>query len=621
MAKPKDPRLKDRTITKASIIANVYQTNMPISKAASTMTVKPLELAITPIHKPSMERINRHVQIAQKLATIKPTEKPANLNSWQALKGQFCKSKPDKKPKGSRNVPVKLAKMTDVPASCWPLLEAHEASTNMWTNQQTPPPSPPKGAIEALKQVDIPVSPIAESVNNVSVGSLLLEAIPTKASLEIHSSTRQQLAKLPGVTLTPVKARPKAPALPSATATQIVQSPVITTATATANIKVGKPIMSDNDSMDLDSTFIAGEKRSSQSDCDAPKAKKTTMQVLANTYKARVDETKNKLVLKKGGGPLNPQPSLEGNVETEFFHEVVKVSDKPVAKTSYAAAPLITFRQLMPAGVVEDAPQDFESIPLDQKFRAETIEFVVMTKPLPKPGTDPESSWEVPDGTFFDTIMNEAFAQFIEPDITRMDALKWSSVATNTGVGAFSAVTEQLEHVQIFREILRTKVFAGQMAESFPKQTLLNDYGITLYAHGGTQAYRAPILLAMLLRTHQEDFKGQCEVLKHDKFPANHPITKKQNARIISLLPDQEFLDHLQKFPNSFPFKAGFCNRLFIRGGVRIDPKDPEAKRVERRPRFGRAAISKLLLANQEEILRKGEAEQDMADKMEKTTI
>ena len=91
---------------------------------------------------------------------------------------------------------------------------------------------------------------------------------------------------------------------------------------------------------------------------------------------------------------------------------------------------MITFRQLMPTGVIEEAPQDFESIPLDQKFRAETIEFVVMTKPLPKSESDLESSWEVPDGNFFDTIMNEAFAKYIEPDITRMDALKWSSRPT-----------------------------------------------------------------------------------------------------------------------------------------------------------------------------------------------
>ena len=123
------------------------------------------------------------------------------------------------------------------------------------------------------------------------------------------------------------------------------------------------------------------------------------------------------------------------------------------------------------------------------------------------------------------------------------------------------------------------------------------------------------------MRTHQEDFKGQCEVLKHDKFPENHPIAKKQNARIISLLPDQEFLDHLQKFPANYPFKAGWLKRLFIRGGVRIDPKDPEAKKIEKKPKFGRNAISRLLLANQEEILKKGAAEQDMAERMEKTSI
>ena len=614
----KDPRIKQGMAAKAGIIAKMYKTNMPISQAASTMTVCPLELATKPVHKPAMERINRHVQLAQKQGTTKADKQKPDLSAWTALQGRFCKSKPNMKPKGSRNIPISLAKMTDVPANCWPLVEAQEANTNMWTQQHTPPPSPPPGELEALKQIVRPVSPMAESVNNdhVPKPSSPVKENLAKTSLEIQTLTREHLAKLPGVTLTPVK--------PIAKATSTIVRPAQTSQNATitrVDSLKRKPTMSDNDSMDLDSTFIAGEKRANDSDSEAPKAKKTTMQALAIAYKARVDETKNKLVLKKGGGPINPQPSLEGNVETEFFNEVVKVSDKPIAKTSYATAPLVTLRQLMPAGVVEDGPQDFESIPLDQTFRAGSLVFIVMIKPLPKPGNDPNVSWEMPDSKFFGTKMNEAFAEHIEPNITRMDALKWSSVATTTGVGAFSAVAEQLELVQIFREILRKKVYAGHMAESFPKQTLLNNYGITLYAHGGSIAYRAPILLAMLLRTHQADFKGQCEVLKHDKFPGNHPIIKKQNARIISLLPDQEFLDHLQKFPSNYPFKAGFLNRLFIRGGVRIDPKDPDAKKVDRRPKFGRAAISKLLLANQDEILKKGAAEQDMADQMEKTTL
>ena len=151
---------------------------------------------------------------------------------------------------------------------------------------------------------------------------------------------------------------------------------------------------------------------------------------------------------------------------------------------------------------------------------------------------------------------------------------------------------------------------------------MLTDYGITLYAHKGTIAYRPSIVLAMLLRTNQSDFAGgECEVLKADKFPANHPIIRKQNARIISPLPDQKFLDQLYKFPANYAFEAGLCKRLYIRGGSRIDPKDPTAKKATRRPRFGKAAIAKLLLDNNKEIMKKGEEEQDVAERMGQATI
>ena len=346
--KPKDPRLNKATVAKANILANVYKTNMPITKAASTITVRPIELAAKPVHKPSMERVNRHVQLAQRANTARVATPKPSLPAWEKLQGQFCKAKPDKKPKGSRNVPLSLAKMTDVPASCWPLVEAQEAAMNMWTNPHTPPPSPPKGELDALKQLAVPVSPLAESVNNDQVPSFPVEENLTKSSLEIQISTRAHVAKLPGVTLTPVKLNRKVPAPKVAKLNANNSDYLKSRATITQVNRPAKALtMSDNDSMDLDSTFIAaGEKRASETDSDAPKAKKTTMQALAYAYQNRVVETKNKLVLKKGGGPINPLPSLEGNVETEFFNEVVKVSDKPVAKPSYAAAPLLTLRPI-----------------------------------------------------------------------------------------------------------------------------------------------------------------------------------------------------------------------------------------------------------------------------------
>ena len=115
--------------------------------------------------------------------------------------------------------------------------------------------------------------------------------------------------------------------------------------------------------------------------------------------------------------------------------------------------------------------------------------------------------------------------------------------------------------------------------------------------------------------------KGNLANNIYDIYPANHPLSKRQNARFIALLPDQVFLDHLQKFPANFAFNAGFCKRLYIRGGSRIDPKASEAKKPTRCPRFGRAAITKLLVDNQKEIMEKGEAEQDVAERMGNASI
>lgn len=88
--------------------------------------------------------------------------------------------------------------------------------------------------------------------------------------------------------------------------------------------------------------------------------------------------------------------------------------------------------------------------------------------------------------------------------------------------------------------------------------------------------------MRMLLRHHHEDLDEscKCEVLKSDKLTVDHPVACKQNTRIITLIPNQEFLDQLQKFPPNYPFGAGLCKRLYIRGGSRINPEDRDAKKI-----------------------------------------
>ena len=620
----RDPRLA-RVKTQAEIIKNSYNISGASSNALATQPVDPIALAQILVHKPAMERINRCRQLEQRQLK---TPDPNNTQGYISpnMSGMFCKSRPNRKPKGSRNIPLSLPEETAIPASCWPLLQAQEANLNMWTaSSNTAQQGPPANSIEALMELIDPVSPLSESPN---IGSSPQSSSDPNSSLETQPSEDKHSQPLTQSLLdTPSKSLDnqalKAPSAQNQALLDIAPanfdynnygSAVLSPVSSLASTK-----MSEHD-MYLDATFVAGDKRSGDSQ-DEPKAKKTAIQALAKAYKAKVDQTKASLVLKQGGGPVDPQPSLEGTVRTEYINEVVKVDPTPIAKPSYAEAPLVTLRDLLPEGVIEDAPQDLEGAQLDQVFRAESIEFVIMIKPLPKEGTPIVEEWDFPDPKQFDSIMNEAFADFIDQDITRMDIIKWSSVGTKTGIGAFMANTNKLDLVQLFRSTIRQKVYNGNRAESFPKQTMLSDFGITLYAHGGTIAYRPAVLLAMLLRTYQSDFAGECEVLKADIFPANHPLAKRQNARIIALLPDQTFLDHLQKFPANFAFSAGFCKRLYIRGGSRIDPKAPEAKKPTRRPKFGRAAITKLLLDNQKEILEKGEAEQDVAERMGQASI
>ena len=118
------------------------------------------------------------MKVVKRDAMGKPPPHTKILPNWLALQGQFQKAKPDRKPTSSRNVPV-LVKLTAVPANCWPLLEAQEAVTNMWTRSNTPPKGQTRKA-----HLSNPVSPLAESVNNDKVESLLQDSTQSKSSLQ-----------------------------------------------------------------------------------------------------------------------------------------------------------------------------------------------------------------------------------------------------------------------------------------------------------------------------------------------------------------------------------------------------------------------------------------------------
>ena len=98
----------------------------------------------------------------------------------------------------------------------------------------------------------------------------------------------------------------------------------------------------------------------------------------------------------------------------------------------------MTLRSLLPDSL-DDGSQLALEIPagiknLDCTFCADRVEFVIMTRRM----DDIDSEWEIPDPADFDELMNIAIADFIDDDFTRMNAIQWSSVGQQTGVGLFS---------------------------------------------------------------------------------------------------------------------------------------------------------------------------------------
>ena len=214
--------------------------------------------------------------------------------------------------------------------------------------------------------------------------------------------------------------------------------------------------------------------------------------------------------------------------------------------------------------------------------------------------------------------MAEVMAVFIEQDPTKADAIDWSSVAQKTGIGMFTMWAHKAELMNQFRALLHTLEHDTFEFDSFPKETLIDNYSITVYAHKKTSLFKVKTLMEQLLHSNK-GLKGAMEVIEYKEFPMDHPASRKQGVRIISVQGDQEFLDSLYDFPANFPFKASIFNNIYVRGGARRGPKDPKALKPPPRARLNKSSLKKLLHGNASEALT--QAEKDLATKMSSASI
>ena len=167
--------------------------------------------------------------------------------------------------------------------------------------------------------------------------------------------------------------------------------------------------------------------------------KRNVRATLSELYDARVAETTEKVDPNRA--KANAALKDADNLEIEPLSGQLGAYKDPLPEenTSYLDSPLLTLWELMP-GSTGSLKEDTD---LDQSFRADRIEFMVVQRPLTASEAqesgvieDPgDVDWDIPTPEQYEDIVGHLFDVFTDDDSNLIHAFRWSSVGSATGVG------------------------------------------------------------------------------------------------------------------------------------------------------------------------------------------
>ena len=397
---------------------------------------------------------------------------------------------------------------------------------------------------------------------------------------------------------------------------------------------------------------------SSPMDLGPPPAKSARTDI-SNQYQTKSEATKAKK------NPEKPQPVEEEFVVQPLGRKYDEPKTKKLHSTAFSQIPTLTLRMLMP-GDSKDADKDDKR--MDLAFKQEKVEFLLVARPVTqheiKAGYITESVnssvWDIPEIEDFEDCMGQAvnaickkniklihqvYAQLMASSYNKLNInrhlqVQWSSVASQTGIGAFSIKTDNMDAMEELRANIRGLVLGAHCFESFPRDALLKQYGLTIYFPRAC-AHMEPDLLIQVLRecnpglkgkgtstlnnlmnTNTETsiiYTGQIETIDCKIFKDTNANVRRRGVKIISFTGDEAFLDSLHSFPANFPFNVKLAN-CYIRGGDRV--KERYAGTKPQRPKMAMSAVRELLRRNSTTITNEALDEEDrLASNMRNTNI
>ena len=173
---------------------------------------------------------------------------------------------------------------------------------------------------------------------------------------------------------------------------------------------------------------------------------------------------------------------------------------------------------------------DLDDRSLDQSFRADKIEFVLVCR-IATPDEDKRkqqiidvnvAEWEIPSEKEFNDAMGLVIDKYIETDISLIHTICWSSVNKKTETGVFSVKTGALKHIEDFRELIRRMFVTGKCYESFPRLALLKKFQLSAYFPKNTSKLKTRKLCDVLMDCN-EGLRGEVNPVDVKYFPESHP--------------------------------------------------------------------------------------------------
>ena len=155
-----------------------------------------------------------------------------------------------------------------------------------------------------------------------------------------------------------------------------------------------------------------------------------------------------------------------------------------------------------------------------------------------------------------------------------------------------------MEAMETLRSSIRSLVFGSNCFESFPKEALVQKFGLSIFFPRAC-AHVDEDLLIEWLRSCNPGLKGGIETIECREYKKTHPVVRRRGAKIITFTGDEEFLDSLHSFPSNFPFSIKIAN-AYIRGGDRV--KERYAGGKSQRPRISQGALRDLLKRNSNQM-------------------